>query len=153
STTGTPLLDPEGLRALREGLLGLATVVTPNLAEVELLTGRSGATDRDLLPAAHALLELGPAWVLVTGGHLPGEPVDLLTDGEQVVLLREPRSANPHTHGTGCTLATALAVGLARGLDVPAAAAAAKAFVTGAIQAGYPLGQGRGPVDQGWRLR
>lgn len=153
STSGTPLLDPAGVTALRERLLRLATVVTPNLAEVAALTGRRVRDESDLLPAARALLELGPTWVLVTGGHLPGEPVDLLTDGKQVIFLREDRSANPHTHGSGCTLAAALATALARGLGVPAAAAAAKAFVTGAVRGGYPLGQGPGPVDQGWRWR
>jgi hydroxymethylpyrimidine/phosphomethylpyrimidine kinase len=82
-----------------------------------------------------------------------GEAVDLLTDGDEEHWLRAPRYGNRHTHGTGCTLASALAAGLARGLSVPEAAKAAKEYVTGAIAAGFPLGAGLGPVDHGWRLR
>jgi hydroxymethylpyrimidine/phosphomethylpyrimidine kinase len=91
--------------------------------------------------------------VLVKGGHLPGEAVDLLTDGDQEHLLRSARLDNRHTHGTGCTLASAVASRLALGDDVPAAVAAAKAYVTGAIAAGFPLGAGIGPVDHAWRWR
>jgi hydroxymethylpyrimidine/phosphomethylpyrimidine kinase len=79
--------------------------------------------------------------------------VDLLSNGSAARLLRGRRLDTPHTHGTGCTLAAALAVGLARGLDVPEAARAAKDYVTGAIAAGYPMGSGPGPVDQRWVLR
>ncbi|MCH6162830.1 bifunctional hydroxymethylpyrimidine kinase/phosphomethylpyrimidine kinase [Streptomyces marispadix] len=93
------------------------------------------------------------------GGHrrdshdTGGEAVDLLTNGDEEHWLRAPRYDNRHTHGTGCTLASALAAGLARGLSVPEAAQAAKEYVTGAIAAGFPLGAGLGPVDHGWRLR
>jgi hydroxymethylpyrimidine/phosphomethylpyrimidine kinase len=91
--------------------------------------------------------------VLVKGGHLAGEAVDLLTDGHEEHWLRAPRHDNRHTHGTGCTLASAVAVGLAQGLAVPDAVRQAKDYVTEAIAQGFALGSGIGPVDHGWMLR
>jgi hydroxymethylpyrimidine/phosphomethylpyrimidine kinase len=96
---------------------------------------------------------LGPKWVLVKGGHLPGEAVDLLFDGENTFEFRSPRFDNRHTHGTGCTLASAIASHLAKGLPMPDAVDAAKRYVTGAIQHGFALGAGIGPVDHGWQQR
>ena len=87
------------------------------------------------------------------GGHLTGDAVDVLTDGTVEHLLRAPRLDNRHTHGTGCTLASAIASRLALGDDVPAAVAAAKDYVTGAIRGGFALGSGIGPVAHGWRWR
>ena len=153
SSSGDALLTDAGVHALRTALLPIATVVTPNLAEVEQLTGFVVREEEDLRTAAHAVLGLGPRWVLVTGGHLHGDAVDLLTDGSVEHVLREPRVDNAHTHGTGCTLASALASFLARGDDVPTAARRAKDYVTGAIAAGFVLGSGTGPVDHGWRDR
>jgi hydroxymethylpyrimidine/phosphomethylpyrimidine kinase len=154
SKHGDPLTTPEGLTALREHLLPLATVATPNLDEAAALTGTAVRSERDMPAAARALLGLGPRWVLLKGGHLPaGSAADLLTDGTTEHWYRAPRHANPHTHGTGCALATALAVHLARGATVPEAAGAAKRFVSGAIAAGLPLGAGIGPVDHAWRSR
>jgi hydroxymethylpyrimidine/phosphomethylpyrimidine kinase len=101
------------------------------------------------------MLAFGPRWVLVKGGHLraEAEAVDLLTDGTTWREFRAPRSDNRHTHGTGCTLASAIASGLARGQDVETATAGAKEYVSGAIAAGFALGAGIGPVDHGWRWR
>jgi hydroxymethylpyrimidine/phosphomethylpyrimidine kinase len=99
------------------------------------------------------LLKLGATWVLVKGGHLGGDAVDLLTDGDDVIELSAQRLDNRHTHGTGCTLAAAIASYLALGRTVPEATQAAKDYVTGAIAAGFPLGSGIGPVDHGWRQR
>lgn len=152
SKHGDLLLAQEAVGTLRDRLVPLATVVTPNLHEVALLTGLEVMDEAGQREAAKALLDLGPAWVLVKGGHLPGEAVDLLTDGVTEVLLRGPRYDNRHTHGTGCTLASALASRLALGDDVPTAAAAAKAYVTGALAAGFPLGGGIGPVRHGWAI-
>jgi hydroxymethylpyrimidine/phosphomethylpyrimidine kinase len=146
SSTGRPLLAPDALELLRTRLLPLATVVTPNLAEVAALTGLLVEDEAALLAAAEAVHALGPQWVLVKGGHLPGRPTDLLYDGKEAVLLRGDRVRTRHTHGTGCTLASALAAYLALGDDVPSAARKAKAFVTGALRRGYPLGAGAGPV-------
>ncbi|WP_179816356.1 bifunctional hydroxymethylpyrimidine kinase/phosphomethylpyrimidine kinase [Allostreptomyces psammosilenae] len=150
SKHGDPLLAEEAVSVLRDRLLPLATVVTPNLHEVEQLTGVRVEDERELRGAAEAVLALGPRWVLVKGGHLPGDAVDLLTDGETEHVYRAPRLPNRHTHGTGCTLASAIAARLARGLDVPEAVAGAKEYVTGAIRAGFPLGGGIGPVWHGW---
>lgn len=157
SKHGDSLLAAEAVAILRDTLIPLATLVTPNLPEVAALTGVQVDTEADLPRAAAAVLGLGPTWVLIKGGHLGGsasaESVDLLTDGTTATMLRAPRLNNTHTHGTGCTLASAIASYLALGLDVPEAAQAAKDYVTGAIEHGFALGAGIGPVDHGWRWR
>ncbi|MCW2681604.1 MAG: phosphomethylpyrimidine kinase [Frankiales bacterium] len=153
SKHGDPLLQDDAVEVLRSELVPLATVVTPNLPEVEQLTGVRVEDEAGLERAAEAVLALGPRWVLVKGGHLPGEAVDLLSDGTSTHVFRAPRLDNRHTHGTGCTLASAIASRLALGDDVPAAVAAAKEYVTGALAAGFGLGAGIGPVDHGWRMR
>jgi len=150
SKHGDPLIDDEALATLRAELLPVATVVTPNLSEAVLLAGRYG-TPEDL---ARVLLGLGPAWVLVKGGHAAGDPVDHLVgaDGTAVSFTAE-RSDNRHTHGTGCTLASAIACRLALGDDMVSAVGAAKEYITGAVAAGFALGAGIGPTDHLWRLR
>ncbi|MFK4147105.1 bifunctional hydroxymethylpyrimidine kinase/phosphomethylpyrimidine kinase [Streptomyces sp. NPDC004065] len=161
SKHGDPLLAASALDAVRTRLLPAATVATPNLDEVAQLTGVRVVREEQLREAARAVLAYGPTWVLVKGGHLParedragpGEAVDLLTDGAEEHWLRAPRHDNRHTHGTGCTLASAIAAHLARGLAVPEAVAAAKRYVTGAIAAGFALGGGIGPVHHGWTFR
>lgn len=153
SKHGDPLLAAEALDSVRDELLPAATVATPNLDEVTQLTGVHVTDEAGMRRAAAAMLGFGPHWVVIKGGHLPYEPVDLLTDGTEEHWLRAPRYDNRHTHGTGCTLASAIACGLARGEDVPTAVRGAKAYVTGAIEAGFPLGAGIGPVDHGWRIR
>jgi hydroxymethylpyrimidine/phosphomethylpyrimidine kinase len=153
SKHGDSLLSGGTLDALKRDLLPLATVVTPNLLEAELLTGQSISDEAGMRRAAEALSALGPRWILVKGGHLAGNPVDLLFDGSEVTRFPAQRIDSPHTHGTGCTLASAIASYLALGMAVPAAVEAAKEFVTGAIAAGFPLGAGIGPVDHGWRIR
>ncbi|MFF4187384.1 bifunctional hydroxymethylpyrimidine kinase/phosphomethylpyrimidine kinase [Streptomyces sp. NPDC001691] len=153
SKHGDPLLAAEALDSVRTRLLPAATVATPNLDEVAQLTGVHVQDEDGMRRAAAAILGFGPRWALIKGGHYPGDAVDLLTDGTEEHWLRSPRLDNRHTHGTGCTLASALACGLARGLTVPEATGAAKEYVTGAIRAGFALGAGIGPVDHGWRLR
>ncbi|MFE9403855.1 bifunctional hydroxymethylpyrimidine kinase/phosphomethylpyrimidine kinase [Streptomyces sp. NPDC006530] len=161
SKHGDPLLAAEALDSVRTRLLPAATVATPNLDEVTQLTGVLVEDEDGMRRAAGAILEFGPRWALIKGGHLPGDPgraggnqaVDLLADGTEEHWLRAPRLDNRHTHGTGCTLASAIASGLARGLAVPEAVGAAKEYVTGAIAAGFALGAGIGPVDHGWRFR
>ena len=153
SKHGDPLLREDAVEVLRTELVPLATVVTPNLPEVEQLTGVRVSCERELRRGADAVLALGPRWVLVKGGHLDGDAVDLLTDGTVELALRAPRLDNRHTHGTGCTLASAIASRLALGDDVPTAVQTAKQYVTGAIAAGFALGAGIGPVDHGWRGR
>ena len=154
SQHGDPLLRPDALDALRETVLPLASLVTPNLGEVRLLTGidvhdRAGMSD-----AAHALHELGPEWVLVKGGHLPGDDaVDLLFDGTDFTEFHAPRNDTKHTHGSGDTLAAAITAALARGLSMPDAVASGKRFITGAVEGSFELGAGLGPVGHFWRLR
>lgn len=151
SKHGDALLNADALAALREQLLPLATLVTPNLDEVHRLTGLNPSTADDLPAAAEAMLAFGSRWVLIKGGHLPGPATDLLTDGSARHWFTEPRIENRHSHGTGCTLASAVAAGLATGLAIPEAVAAAKTYVTGAIRQGFPLGHGIGPVWHGWQ--
>ncbi|GAA3744674.1 bifunctional hydroxymethylpyrimidine kinase/phosphomethylpyrimidine kinase [Streptomyces tremellae] len=153
SKHGDALLADSALDAVRTGLLPTATVATPNLDEVATLTGVAVEDEDDLPRAAAAVLALGPRWALVKGGHLRGDAVDLLTDGTEEHWLRAPRLDNRHTHGTGCTLASAIAAGLGRGQDVVTAVRAAKEYVTGAVRHGFALGGGIGPVDHGWRIR
>ncbi|MFI6934563.1 bifunctional hydroxymethylpyrimidine kinase/phosphomethylpyrimidine kinase [Streptomyces sp. NPDC050287] len=169
SKHGDPLLAASALDSVRTKLLPVATVATPNLDEVAQLTGVHVESEADLRRAAAAVLAYGPRWALIKGGHLPGgtarvggnqaatvggnQAVDLLTDGSEEYWLRAPRHDNRHTHGTGCTLASAIASQLAKGQSVPEAVAAAKEYVTGAIAAGFALGGGIGPVDHGWVFR
>ncbi|GGZ47159.1 hydroxymethylpyrimidine/phosphomethylpyrimidine kinase [Streptomyces inusitatus] len=153
SKHGDSLLAASALESVRRELLPTATLATPNLDEVAQLTGVRVTDESGLRRAADAMLGLGPRWVLIKGGHLPGDAVDLLSDGTEELWLRAPRLDNRHTHGTGCTLASAIAAGLAKGLTVPEAVRAAKEYVTGAIAAGFALGEGIGPVDHGWRFR
>jgi hydroxymethylpyrimidine/phosphomethylpyrimidine kinase len=153
SKHGDPLLAPDAVEVLRERLLPLAALVTPNLPEAHLLTGVAAGDEAGMRRAAEALLGLGARAVLVKGGHLPGDPVDVLWDGRTWHTFPAPRLDNRHTHGTGCTLASAIASRLALGDPLADAVAAAKEYLTGAIAAGFPLGAGIGPVDHGWRHR
>ncbi|MFE6713421.1 bifunctional hydroxymethylpyrimidine kinase/phosphomethylpyrimidine kinase [Streptomyces sp. NPDC057695] len=155
SKHGDSLLAASALDSVRTKLLPLATVATPNLDEVTQLIDVRVVYESDMRNAAEGILSYGPEWVLIKGGHLPTgrEAVDLLTDGTEEHWLRAPRHDNRHTHGTGCTLASAIASGLAKGLPVPEAVREAKEYVTGAIAAGFALGEGIGPVDHGWRFR
>ncbi|MFE4801054.1 bifunctional hydroxymethylpyrimidine kinase/phosphomethylpyrimidine kinase [Streptomyces sp. NPDC056708] len=152
SKHGDKLLADDALDAVRTALLPVATVATPNLDEVAQLTGITVTDEAGMRRAAARLLTYGPRWVVVKGGHLQGEAADLLTDGEEEHWLRALRHDNRHTHGTGCTLASAIAVGLAQGHPVPDAVRRAKDYVTVAIAAGFALGAGIGPVDHGWRI-
>ncbi|GAA5042095.1 hydroxymethylpyrimidine/phosphomethylpyrimidine kinase [Thermocatellispora tengchongensis] len=153
SKHGDPLLAPEAVETVKTRLLPTATVVTPNLWEVAQLTGVKVEDESRMREAAEAILSLGPAWVLIKGGHLPGEPVDLLTNGTEEHRFTAPRHDNRHTHGTGCTLASAIASHLALGEEIPEAVRKAKEYVTGAIAHGFPLGAGIGPVDHAWPWR
>ncbi len=150
--SGAPLLRPEAQDALRRLLLPLALVVTPNLPEAEVLVGRPVRDLQAMREAARALRDWGPRVVLVKGGHLQGEPVDVLYDGEEFEELRADRVPARHTHGTGCVLSAAIAAYLSRGLSVREAVRKGKEFVTEAIRYGLPLGKGVGPCNPlfGW---
>jgi hydroxymethylpyrimidine/phosphomethylpyrimidine kinase len=152
SKHGDRLIDQAAVGALRSQLFRHATVITPNLDEAAMLTERSAETAAPEL--ADVLLGCGPQWVLIKGGHGAGDAIDYLKsqDGEHFTYTAA-RDGNRHTHGTGCTLASALASQLALGHSVPEAMALAKAYVTGAIATGFALGEGIGPTDHLWRLR
>lgn len=151
SKHGDPLLAIEAIDAMRTLLVPRATVLTPNLPEVEMLTGILPDDEASMRAAADSLRGLGATWVLVKGGHLEGEAADVLVGEDLFEVFTAPRFDNRHTHGTGCTLASAIAAGLGKGLSVPAAVGEAKAYITGAIAHGFALGAGIGPVDHGWR--
>ncbi|MGH8867561.1 MAG: bifunctional hydroxymethylpyrimidine kinase/phosphomethylpyrimidine kinase [Actinomycetes bacterium] len=155
SKHGDALLAAEAVATVRDRVLPLATVATPNLYEVAQLTGVKVTDRAGMREAAEAVRALGPEWVLVKGGHLPGddEAADLLFDGVQAHWFSAPRHDNRHTHGTGCTLASAVASFLAWGDDTVEAVRRAKDYVSGAVAAGFPLGTGIGPVDHGWAHR
>jgi hydroxymethylpyrimidine/phosphomethylpyrimidine kinase len=154
---GARLTSDRTLAAVRSALLAQATVITPNLPEAAALLG---SAEPESVPAMHAaaraLRALGSQAVLLKGGHLPGDTcVDVLCDADGTTEFAAARIPTTHTHGTGCTLASALATLLARGLDLPAAVAAAKDYVTAAIRAGEALevGSGHGPLDHAFALR
>ncbi|HEY4031256.1 MAG TPA: bifunctional hydroxymethylpyrimidine kinase/phosphomethylpyrimidine kinase [Caulobacteraceae bacterium] len=151
---GQALLSDGALDVLINRLLPLARLLTPNAPEAEALTGVA-VTDLDSQRrAAEALLAMGAGAVLLKGGHIPGRQVtDLLATPEGETLLEGPRLDTPHTHGTGCTLASACATGLAQGLALPEAAARAWAYTAEAIRRAPGLGKGHGPLDHGWPLR
>jgi hydroxymethylpyrimidine/phosphomethylpyrimidine kinase len=154
SQHGDALLRPDALDALREVILPLADLATPNIGEVRLLTGVEVREPADLPKAAAALLDLGPRWVLVKGGHLhDGPALDLLTDGSTSIELSSARSATRHTHGSGDTLAAAITAMLARGADMVDAVRAGKDFITNAVADSFALGAGLGPVGHFWRIK
>jgi hydroxymethylpyrimidine/phosphomethylpyrimidine kinase len=150
---GARLLDPEAVETLLSRLFGRAAVVTPNVPELEALTGVTVSDEADLLLAAQELLEAGPRAVLAKGGHLNGATVvDWLVTRNGQHRFESPRQDSRHTHGTGCTLASAVAAGLAQGMALDAAVARARTYVAGAIAAAPGLGAGHGPLGHGWLL-
>ncbi len=147
ATSGDLLLQEEAVDAIKGSLLPLATIVTPNLREAEVLSGIGIEDDDGIREAARRILGLGPRYVLLKGGHSSGDAVDWLFDGSEFIPYSAPRLQTTNTHGTGCTLSAAIAALLATGHPVPAAVAGAKQYITAAIQHAYPLGKGHGPVN------
>ena len=143
---GDALLQPEARTALIKELLPLALVVTPNLHEAEALAGMPVATESDMEEAARRILALGPRNVLVKGGHLRESATDILWNGRDFARFAAPRLASNNTHGTGCTLSSAIAAGLARGHALKDAVSEAKAYVTAAIREGFEVGGGVGAL-------
>ncbi|MFQ5860202.1 MAG: bifunctional hydroxymethylpyrimidine kinase/phosphomethylpyrimidine kinase [Dehalococcoidia bacterium] len=149
---GDRLLREDAVEALRDLLMPLATVVTPNLPEAEVLSGLTVRSVSDARRAAEAIVGLGARAVVVKGGHLEGPPVDLFFDGQRFREFRGPRLDTRNTHGTGCTFASAIAAGLAQGLPLEQAVGRAKTFVTRAMERAYPIGEGHGPLHHFYRL-
>ncbi len=152
---GASLLDADGRQLLVQRLLPLAALITPNVPEAEALTGLRAQDEDDLPRLADHLLALGPAAVLVKGGHLPGERVtDLLRTVDGLEHRFEgPRIHTRSSHGTGCTLASAIAVGVAEGLTLVGAIQNARRYVTRALETAPGLGSGHGPLNHGWPLQ
>jgi hydroxymethylpyrimidine/phosphomethylpyrimidine kinase len=146
ATSGGALLDAEGVIVVRDDLLPLATVVTPNTIEAERLTGMRVSSAAEAHRAAARLVSLGAAAAIVTGGHLDGPPIDVLFDGVRAIALEGVRIESRDTHGTGCAFSAALTARLALGDSLEEAARRAKTYVTGAIGRAPGLGQGRGPL-------
>ena len=150
--SGDRLLREEAVAALREALLPLCTVVTPNVPEAEVLTGRHIVTDEDVRRAAEEIVGLGAGAVVVKGGHRAGaEAVDILYDGNTFQVYSAPRVDTTSTHGTGCTFASAIAAYLARGEPLAEAVGHAKEYLTEALRRAYPIGGGHGPVHHFYR--
>src|SRR6202142_2166157 len=145
---GHPLLAAEAVDAMRRQMLPRAAVITPNLPEAEALSGMTIASVADMRIAAAALLALGVPAVLLKGGHLPGDDlIDLLATPDGIEAFMAPRIQTRHTHGTGCTTASAVAAGLAQGLSLRDAVVRARAYVRAAISAAPGYGAGHGPLD------
>ncbi|GBR07903.1 bifunctional hydroxymethylpyrimidine kinase/phosphomethylpyrimidine kinase [Gluconobacter frateurii] len=155
STSGSVLLDPEAVEAVMTRLLPRALVVTPNIPEAEVMTGQVIADLRGMRSAAQVLQEKGAGAVLLKGGHLHGDELeDLLVfpDGREVVLRGE-RIKTRHTHGTGCTLASAIATGVAQGMSLEGAVVRGNQYLKLALLHAPKLGRGHGPVDHGVTIR
>lgn len=151
--SGDPLLQESAQMALRERILPLACVVTPNVPEAEVLTAMHIKGPDDIEEAAQKIHGLGTPYVLLKGGHMAGEEaVDYLFDGETLQTFRAPRIDTKNTHGTGCTYSAAIAAFLARGLPVHEAVQQAKDYLTGAIQHSFSMGAGHGPLNHFWRM-
>ena len=150
---GDRLLEEEAVTAIRAELLPLAHVVTPNVPEAEVLSGRTIRSVDDMRAAGERILGLGPRVVLIKGGHLEGpESIDVVCTAHEVFELRRPRIDTRHTHGTGCTLSSAIAANLAIGLDDRSALSRARDYLDGAIRHAPGLGRGHGPLGHFWQL-
>ncbi len=147
STSGHSLMETEALSTLKERLISLAYVVTPNIPEAEVLSGMSIHSKQDMERAAACIQEETGTAVLLKGGHGTQEASDYLLTDEGGRWFDGPRIDNPNTHGTGCTLSSAIASYLAKGMDLADSVWEAKAYLTGAIAAGLNLGKGSGPLD------
>ena len=152
--SGDHLLAADAVEVVRRRLLPLARVVTPNAPEAEVLTGVTIRTPADAARAAHALVRMGAAAAIVKGGHLDRpDIVDVVVDGARQIEIPGERVPGVHTHGTGCTFASAVAARLALGDALEPAARAAQAYVRAAMRTGIPLGGGHRPLDHLWKAR
>ena len=152
STSGTSLLSEAGRRALWEELLPLSTLVTPNLPEAQVFSGQPVETEGDMLRAAREISRRCRCAVLIKGGHLAGDAADLLYEEGKALWLRTRRISNPNTHGTGCTLSSAIAANLAKGYDLKASVKLAKDYISEALAFMLDLGKGNGPMNHAFML-
>ncbi|MGN0619678.1 MAG: bifunctional hydroxymethylpyrimidine kinase/phosphomethylpyrimidine kinase, partial [Ruminiclostridium sp.] len=152
ATAGAELLSPKAVETVKKRLIPLCTLVTPNIPEAEVLTGMSIESIEDMKTAAKKLADSGAKAVLLKGGHLSGNPEDLLFDGKDFRFYSAPRISTNTTHGTGCTLSSAITAFMAKGCNLPQAVEKAKEFITGAIENGLDIGKGNGPLNHFYKL-
>jgi len=150
--SGDALLWEDAVDALKTLLVPLASVITPNIPEAEALTGKKIESDTQVREAAEAFITMGAKSVVVKGGHREGPATDLFFDGTTFHEFTSPRIETANTHGTGCTFASAVAAGLARGMSILEAVGLAKEFITEAILSSFPVGQGHGPLNHFHKL-
>lgn len=151
STSGDVLLQQDALDNLKNCLLPLAYITTPNMREAEVLSGQPVTTLSEMKEAAKKIYSFGPKNVVVKGGHLEGEAIDVLYNGKEFKYFKNPKVDTKNTHGTGCTFAAALAANLAFGFEVEKALQKTKEYITGALKDSLDVGQGAGPVNHFWK--
>ena len=152
SKSGFKLLSEDAKETLIKELFPITTLITPNLPEVEEILGVEIKNINDMKEAAINLKKLGPKAVLVKGGHLEDDATDILYDGEKFIYLKQERINSKNTHGTGCTLSSAIAANIAKGMNIEDAVREAKRYVTIAIEHGIELGKGVGPTHHFYEL-
>ncbi len=150
--SGDRLLHQNAVEALRDRLLPLALIVTPNIPEAEVLAGMTIDSDAAMHEAARKIHALGPAWVVIKGGHSEGDPNDLVFDGAEFTLLESERIDTRNTHGTGCTFSAAITANLALGFGPLESIERAKHYITEALRHSYAIGQGHSPVNHLYAL-
>lgn len=153
ATSGARLISEDAVEVLKKELFPLATLLTPNIPEAEILTGMEIKNAEDMEKAGRLISENFHVATLCKGGHDINEANDLLYDGEEYCWFKGKRIENPNTHGTGCTLSSAIASNLAKGYDLVAAVMGAKNYVSGALEAMLNLGKGRGPLSHGFAIK
>ncbi len=144
---GCALMRPDALQTLKQEIIPLAYLLTPNIPEAEILAGITLESLNDIKTAARIIHDMGAGNVLIKGGHAAGDAVDVLYDGQRFFMFTNERINTKNTHGTGCTLSSAITANLAQGMDLPKATETAKAFVTLAIQHSLNIGKGHGPTN------
>jgi len=152
SKSGCNLLNPTAIDALKNKLLPLSTITTPNIPEAEVLTNKTIYSLKDMEMAAKVIYQMGPKYVLIKGGHLEADSTDLLFDGNEFYYFEAKRINTKNTHGTGCTLSSAIASNLANGMSAYDAVKASKEYITIAIEHSISLGKGVGPTNHFYSL-
>ena len=153
ATSGAKLISDEAIQTLTEKLLPLADIITPNIPEAEVLSGMEIKSEDDMIAAAEKISKTCNVAVLLKGGHSLNDANDLLYYDGSYRWFKGKRIDNPNTHGTGCTLSSAIASGLAKGYSMEVAVEKAKDYISGALAAMLDLGKGSGPMDHGWAIK
>ncbi len=153
STSGSKLIEDEAIETMCDVLFPLATLITPNIPEAEILSGMEIKTSEDMITASKKIYDKYSCAVLCKGGHNLNDANDLLFDGKNIKWFNGKRIDNPNTHGTGCTLSSAIASNLAKGMPLDKAIEKAKEYISNALMEMLDLGKGRGPMDHGYLIK